>query len=98
MEAGPKQRPRQYSVRKLLKTRGSAEFGLNRLSQPHCAPLLRGFCQDGGDEGERHRHPNRALTLVFPHGERLDGLGRVDKKFVEPAASVVQGGLRWQHS
>jgi hypothetical protein len=40
--AGPKQRPRQYSVRKLLKRRGSAEFGqnLNRLSQSHCAPLL----------------------------------------------------------
>ena len=80
--AGPKQRPRQYSVRKLLKRRGSAKFGsnLNRLSQPHCAPLLGpehwqisqaldaepareatlqgGFRQDGGDERERHRHPN----------------------------------------
>jgi hypothetical protein len=27
---------------------------------------------------------------VFAHGERLDGLGRVDKKFVEPAASIAQ--------
>ena len=102
--AGPKQRPRQYSVGKLLKRRGSAEFGsnLNPLSQAHCPPLLGpehwqvgqaldaeparkatlqcGFTQDGGDESERHRHPNRALTLVFAHGERLDGLGRVDKK------------------
>jgi hypothetical protein len=54
------------------------------------ATLHRGFRQYRGDERERHRHPNRALALVFAHGERLDGLGRVDKKFVEPAASVAQ--------
>jgi hypothetical protein len=28
--------------------------------------------------------------LCFARGERLDGLGRVDKKFVEPAASIAQ--------
>jgi hypothetical protein len=51
--AGPKQRPRQYSVRKLLKRRGSTKFGsnLNRLSQPHCAPLL----------GPEHRQVGQAL-------------------------------------
>jgi hypothetical protein len=92
--AGPKQRPPQYSVRKLLKRRGT-NFGsnLNRLSQPHGAPLLgpehrqtsqaldaepareatlhRGFRQGGGDERERHRHPNRALALVFAHGASI---------------------------
>jgi hypothetical protein len=81
MEAlGPKQRKPNIAAAS-CQTRGSAEFGpnLNRLSQSHCAPLLRpehwqvgqaldaepawkatlhrGFCQDGGDEGERHRHP-----------------------------------------
>jgi hypothetical protein len=62
--------------------------GLYRMSDG--ATLQGGFRQDGGNERERHCHPNRALALVFAHGERLDGLGRVDKKFVEPAASIAQ--------
>jgi ABC-type histidine transport system ATPase subunit len=55
------------------------------------ATLHRGFRQYRGDKPERQRHPNRALALIFAHGERLDGLGRVDEKFVEAAASVAQG-------
>jgi hypothetical protein len=54
------------------------------------ATLHRGFRQYRGDERERRRHPNRALALLFAHGEPLDGLGRVDEKFVEPAASVAE--------
>jgi hypothetical protein len=33
------------------------------------ATLHRGFRQDGGDEREGHRHPDRALALAFADGE-----------------------------
>ena len=36
-----------------------------------------GFRQDGRDEREGQRHPDRALALAFADGERLDGLGGV---------------------
>jgi hypothetical protein len=88
-----KQRKPNIASASCRRQRGSAEFGLNRLLQPHCAPLLgpehwqvgqaldveptwkatlhRGFRQYRGDERERHRHPNRALALLFARGERL---------------------------
>jgi hypothetical protein len=99
--AGPKQRKPNIASASCRRQRGSAEFGpnLNRLSQPHCAPLLGpehwrvgqaldseparlatlqgGFRRDGGGERERHRHPNRALALVFANGDSMVWAGSI---------------------
>jgi hypothetical protein len=57
------------------------------------ATLHRCFRQDGGDEGERYRHPNRSLALVFAHGERLDGLGKL--RLFPPMAVMIPIMIMW---
>ena len=45
----------------------------------------------GGKECERQGHPDRTVGLALSQGERLQGLGWIGQKFVQPAMGVAKG-------
>ena len=53
-------------------------------------PLDRGLDNGGREEGQRDRHPDRALGLALAGRDGLDALLRGGHQFVEPMVAVAQ--------